>query len=67
MTSPFETAEFIGGPLDGTTYERRQDRFPDKLQIEVDGLVYGYVARLSRMGGVVYRYVGPLAVVAIRS
>lgn len=67
MNSPFETAEFIGGPLDGTRYERRADKFPDKLQIEVEGLVYGYIARMSRLGGVVYRYVGPLAVVAIKS
>lgn len=66
MTSPFETAEFVGGPLDGSHYDRRSQKFPDKLQIEVDGIVYGYVARLSRLGGVVYRYVGALSVVAIK-
>jgi hypothetical protein len=65
MTSPFSFAEFIGGPLDGRQYDRRSDGFPDKLQIEVDGIVYGYVARLDRYCGVCYRFVGALAVVAI--
>jgi len=66
MTSPFETAEFIGGPLDGTPYQRRADHFPAKLQIEVDGIVYGYLASISRLGGVVYRFVGALAIASVK-
>jgi hypothetical protein len=66
MTSPFKRAEFVGGPLDGSTYERIGDRFPTKLQIEVDGYVYGYVARINELGGVVYRFTGRLSVVEVK-
>lgn len=66
MTSPFSRAEFVGGPLDGTVYERRGDQFPVRLEMEVDGYMYGYVARLNYLGGVIYKFVGRLSVVAVR-
>ena len=62
MTSPFETAEFYGGPLDGQRYERRSGQFPARLEMPLNGIVYGYIARMSRLGGVIYRYVGPIAI-----
>jgi hypothetical protein len=58
MTSPFKVAEFVGGPLDGTTYERRDEKFPRRLPIQVGRYVELYVARLGRLGNVIYRYAG---------
>lgn len=66
MTSPFKRAEFLGGPLDGSVYERVGEQFPSKLQIEVHGYVYGYYARLNNLGGVVYQFSGRLAVVEVK-
>lgn len=66
MTSPFEVAELVGGPLDGLVYERRGDRFPKRLPMSVNGYVEMYVARFGRMGNVVYRYAGRVTVEAVR-
>lgn len=62
MTSPFETAEFIGGPLDGQAYERRGVLWPQRLELPVNGHVYMYVAGLGRLGQVVYRHRGRISV-----
>lgn len=62
MRSPFKTAEFVGGPLDGTTYERRSTKFPKKLPISVGRYVEMYVAQIGRLGNVIYRYAGRLTV-----
>jgi hypothetical protein len=66
MTSPFETAEFIGGPLDGTVYERRSDRFPKRLEISVGRYVEMYVAAIGRLGNVVYRHKGRIIVEVVK-
>ena len=64
MTSP-SSASFHGGPLDGTTYERRQDRkFVPRLHLEVNGVVHVYVALVER-DTVVYRHVGVAALEVI--
>jgi hypothetical protein len=62
MTSPFKVAEFVGGPLDGTTYERRDEKFPRRLPIQVGNYVELYVARIGRLGNVIYRYAGRASV-----
>jgi len=49
MKSPYMNAEFVGGPLDGTTYERRDEKFPRRLPIQVGRYVELYVARLGRL------------------
>jgi hypothetical protein len=61
MISPFETAEFLGGPLDGQVYERRGGQWPRRLEMPVGGYVHLYVAGLGRLGGVVYRHRGRVA------
>ena len=66
MTSPFELAQFVGGPLDGTTYERRGAQFPRRLEMPVGRYVELYVAGIGRMGNVVYRHKGRLSVEAVR-
>lgn len=66
MTSPFKTAELIGGPLDGSKYERRGDRFPRRLPMSLNGYVELYVARFNRLGNVVYRYAGRMTVEVLR-
>jgi hypothetical protein len=66
MTSPSKTAEFVGGPLDGTNYERRNDKFPRRLPIQVGNYVELYVARVGRLGNVIYRYAGRMTVEAVR-
>lgn len=66
MTSPFEQAELVGGPLDGLVYERRGERFPKRLPMSCNGYVEMYVARFGRMGNVVYRYAGRVTVEAVR-
>lgn len=66
MTSPFKTAEFVGGPLDGTNYERRNDKFPTRLPIQIGRYVELYVAGIGRLGNVVYRHKGRLSVEAVR-
>ena len=66
MTSPFEVAELIGGPLDGSLYQRRGDRFPKRLPMSFDGYVELYVAQIGRLGNVVYRYRGRLTVAVLR-
>lgn len=58
MTSHSKTAEFVGGPLDGTTYERHAPKFPKRLPIQVGRYVEVYVARIGRLGNVIYRYAG---------
>lgn len=65
MKSPWKTAEFVGGPLDGTTYERRNDKFPRRLPIHVGRYVELYVAQIGRLGNVIYRYAGRLTVEAV--
>lgn len=62
MTSPFEVAQFVGGPLDGSLYERRGSQFPQRLEMPVGRYVELYVAGIGRMGGVVYRYRGRISV-----
>lgn len=66
MTSPFKTAEFVGGPLDGATYERRSGKFPRRLPVQVNRYVELYVAGIGRHGNVVYRHKGRLAVEAVK-
>lgn len=66
MRSPFKTAELIGGPLDGSHYERRGDRFPKRLPMSFNGYVEMYVARFGRLGNVVYRYAGRITVEVLR-
>lgn len=59
-------ADFVGGPLCGTTYERRtRDGFPLRLEITVDGIVHVYVARITA-GNVLYRHWGPIAVEGVK-
>jgi hypothetical protein len=61
MTSPFEKAEFLGGPLDGQAYERRGGLWPRRLEMSVGQYVHLYVAGLGRLGQVVYRHRGRIA------
>jgi hypothetical protein len=61
MTSPFEKAEFLGGPLDGQAYERRGGLWPRRLEMPVGQYVHLYVAGLGRLGQVVYRHRGRIA------
>jgi hypothetical protein len=61
MTSPFEKAEFLGGPLDGQAYERRGDVWPRWLEIPVGQYVHLYVAGRGRLWQVVYRHRGRIA------
>jgi hypothetical protein len=65
MTSPFEVAEFLGGPLDGHTYQRRASQWPRRLEMPVNGYVHMYVAGLGRLGQVVYRHRGRISVEAV--
>jgi len=59
-------ADFAGGPLCGTTYERRtRDGFPLRLEITVEGLVHLYVARITA-GRVLYRHFRPIAVEGVK-
>ena len=59
-------ADFVGGPLCGTTYERRtHDGFPLRLEITVEGLVHVYVARVTA-GRVLYRHFRPIAVEGVK-
>ena len=62
MTSPFEKAEFLGGPLDGKAYERRGGQWPQRLEMPVGRYVHLYVASLGRLGQVVYRHRGRMSV-----
>jgi hypothetical protein len=62
MKSPYPTAEFVGGPLDGTTYQRRSDKFPKRLPMPCGRYVEMYVARIGRLGNVIYRYAGRMTV-----
>ena len=66
MTSPFNIAELVGGPLDGLVYERRSKRFPKRLPMRVGRYVELYVARLGRLGNVVYRHVGRITVEVVQ-
>ena len=66
MTSPFELAQFVGGPLDGTTYERRGSQFPRRLEMPVGRYVELDVAGIGRMGNVVYRHKGRISVEVLR-
>ena len=57
MTSPFSTAEMVGGPWDGATYERRGKTFPLRLTMRAEGVTYLYEAGMGRLGSPVYRLV----------
>jgi hypothetical protein len=61
MTSRSDSAEFLGGPLDGQVYERRGGLWPRRLEMPVGGYVHLYVAGLGRLGQVVYRHRGRVA------
>ncbi len=61
MKSPYDSAEFLGGPLDGKADERRGGQWPRRLEMPVDGYVHLYVAGMGRLGQVVYRHRGRVA------
>lgn len=56
MTFPSE-ARFYGGPLDGSTYERRGAAFPEQLRIPVEERLHLYRCNvIVDRGRVVIRY-----------
>lgn len=59
--SNYRVASFYGGPLDGSTYQRRGAAFPEQLRVPVDHRLYLYRCSVKVDGGrldVTYRYAG---------
>lgn len=63
MTSRF-SATFVGGPLDGATYERLGKKFPTRLLMPAMGRTHLYVAIYDGRC-VTYKHARPMTVEAV--